>query len=174
MKHLTSSNVLTVSRLICAPLILPWMITYVIGDACLMFSLLASTDYFDGLCARLWRQETSIGAWLDPLADKVLLASVMIPLVSIHSIHWSIALICIVREFVVLAVRHIAALASVSITVSRWGKCKTMMQCMFVVICLTPALREIAWLYSIVATGVIGITIGSMLEYLYRLTQIRE
>jgi len=166
MKYITTPNCLTCSRLLLAPILIPWAILCFMENACLIFSVLVTTDYLDGFCARLWRQETSLGKWLDPLADKVVLVSVLLPLVSIHLIHWSIAALFIIREFVVLAARHGAALSSVSLSVSWWGKCKTAAQFSYFALCLAvPHYTCLCFSMMILATSV---TIGSMLAYVHQ------
>ena len=165
MKYCTPSNVLTISRLVAAPILLPISISAVWGTSLLLFTMFASTDFFDGYCARLFNQETKLGKWLDPLADKVLLASAMFPLVALHLVHWAVALIFVIREFVVLGLRHVAVVSGISVSVSQWGKLKTVFQFIYLALCLFPAMHDsIRWLFLSLA---LVSTLGSMLHYGY-------
>ena len=171
MKYITPSNCLTLSRLCVTPLILPLSITSCILDPLFIFGLAASTDFLDGWCARTFGQETRLGAWLDPLADKVVLASTLFPLVAMHTVHWAVALLFIMREFVVLAVRHKAALLNVSIPVSRFGKLKTVFQFCYLAVCLSPYLATWTILKQTTLVAAIVATVGSMVQYVYRFIQ---
>lgn len=99
----------------------------------ILFFLFGLTDFFDGYLARKYQQETPLGAMLDHVADKFLLYSTLIALIAAHKIHFFWAIIWIGREFFIMALRIIALENNCSITVSSWGKLKTVAQ----IICLT-------------------------------------
>ncbi len=71
---LTIPNQLTLLRMGLTPLFLILLLSRQEGGALLVFMLAALTDALDGLIARLWKQKTTLGAYLDPVADKMLLA----------------------------------------------------------------------------------------------------
>jgi len=78
-------------------------------------------------------------------------------------------LLFIVREFVVLAARHVAALAHITISVSKWGKCKTMLQFAYLALCLIPDVPEVAYARWVMLIAAVVASVGSMLTYVYRL-----
>ncbi len=165
MKYATPPNCLTLSRLFLAPFIIPWSIITSYINPLVVFSVVASTDMLDGWCARMWSHETTLGKWLDPLADKIVLASVVFPLVYTQVMHWSIALLFMIREFVVLAARHIAALSHVTIHVSRWGKMKTNLQFLYIALCFVDNIPGIAYMRAVALSAAVVVTCGSMLQY---------
>lgn len=95
-----------------------------------LFLLIGLTDFFDGYYARKFGQETGIGKILDPIADKVLLASVFIVLVAIKRLWFFWAVLLIGRELFIGGLRQIACESQIVIHVSWLGKCKTAVQIM--------------------------------------------
>ncbi len=77
---LTPANQLTLLRLLLVPVFVICMLYNMPGWALLVFAAAGVTDLFDGLVARLSGQSTELGAWLDPMADKLLLLSMFIML----------------------------------------------------------------------------------------------
>jgi CDP-diacylglycerol--glycerol-3-phosphate 3-phosphatidyltransferase len=96
----------------------------------LVFMAAAVTDAFDGYLARKWNQTSAFGAFLDPVADKLMVCAALIVLVSMQRVHPIIALVIIGREITISALREwMAAIgASSSIAVSSIGKFKTIAQ----------------------------------------------
>jgi cardiolipin synthase len=80
MSQLTIANQLTILRIVLVPLFVVLMLYDKLGAALTVFVIAGVTDALDGLAARLAGQRTSIGAWLDPAADKLLLTSTFIML----------------------------------------------------------------------------------------------
>jgi len=96
--------------------------------AALIFCAASITDVLDGYIARLQKSETAVGKLLDPLADKVLINSVMIMLIPLGRIPaWMVALI-VAREVAVTGLRGIATMQGLVIAASSWGKAKTILQ----------------------------------------------
>jgi len=102
-----------------------FMITYNQIIACLIFIIAAWTDSLDGYLARKHKLVSNLGKLLDPLADKLLVASVLISLVEMDKLSALVAIIIISREFAVTGLRQIAVLEGVVIPASNWGKWKT-------------------------------------------------
>lgn len=133
--------ILTYIRLIGSPIILPFLLAYLLPynitwlncSLAILFFLFGLTDFFDGYLARKYQQETPLGAMLDHVADKFLLYSTLIALIVAHKIHFFWAIIWIGREFFIMTLRIIALEKNFPITVSSWGKLKTVTQ----IICLT-------------------------------------
>jgi len=125
---------LTLSRIIAIPVIVA--LFYVDGVAvryfvCAIFTAACVTDYFDGYFARAWRQTTNIGRFLDPIADKLLVASVILLLVAFDRISGLLvlpALVILCREVLVSGLREFLAEIRVGMPVSRLAKWKTGIQ----------------------------------------------
>lgn len=94
----------------------------------LLFAILATTDFLDGYLARRLKKETVLGAVLDPIADKILVASVCIALVQLQLLFWLWAIIIIGRELVITGLREYALTQGFSLPVSVWGKYKSALQ----------------------------------------------
>ncbi len=103
-------------------------ITYNQIIAALIFIIAASTDGLDGYIARKNKQVTNLGKLLDPLADKLLVAAVLISLVDMQKLDAWIAIVIISREFAVTGLRQVALLEGKVMAASKWGKWKTGVQ----------------------------------------------
>lgn len=96
--------------------------------ALLLFIILSFTDFVDGYIARKYNQVSDLGKFLDPLADKVLVSSAMIMLLTVHLFPaWAI-IAMLIREFVVAGIRMIAASEGIVIAADLSGKIKTILQ----------------------------------------------
>jgi CDP-diacylglycerol--glycerol-3-phosphate 3-phosphatidyltransferase len=91
----------------------------------LLFGLAAATDLLDGYLARKNQQVTKLGILLDPIADKLLVISALIILVDMESIPAWIAIIIIVREFIITGLRIVALSKDIVIPAEKGGKIKT-------------------------------------------------
>lgn len=129
--------ILTWARVIAIPLLVaiyyaPFDNYSAIRDtlATLLFIGAAVTDWFDGYLARKWNQTSSFGAFLDPVADKLLVAACLIVLVHDQRVHGLIALIIIGREITISALREWMASigARTAVAVNQLGKWKTAVQ----------------------------------------------
>ena len=128
------SNALTISRIIVIPIIL--ILIYMKGSlsgwiAFVLFSSAGITDYFDGYFARIRKEISNLGTFLDPIADKLLVASVILILTSkeiISDFEIIPALIILVREMTVSGLREFLAGIKVSVPVSKIAKFKTALQ----------------------------------------------
>ena len=127
------ANKLTILRV----LLVPVFIILVIIDsfwanvlALLVFIAASITDYYDGVIARKQNMITTLGIFLDPLADKLLVTSAFILFVGIYTLNipaWMV--ICIIaREFIITGLRSIAASKNIIIPASMAGKVKTTSQ----------------------------------------------
>jgi len=140
---LNLANKITIARIFLVPVVLFFLlvnvnlgsftlsdftITYTQVIAVLIFIIAASTDGVDGYIARKNNLVTNLGKLLDPLADKLLVASVLIALVEMDKLSALIAIIIISREFAVTGLRQIALLEGKVVAASTWGKWKTAIQ----------------------------------------------
>lgn len=145
MISLNLPNKLTLSRIFAIPAIV-YLVSlgskFMCFIAALLFVLAALTDLFDGYLARRGNQVTTLGKFLDPLADKLLISSVLIMLVQMESISAWIAIIIICREMMVTGLRAIAADEGVVIAADKYGKMKTIFQ----IIALVPLILHYTWL----------------------------
>ncbi|MFZ1418431.1 MAG: CDP-diacylglycerol--glycerol-3-phosphate 3-phosphatidyltransferase [Burkholderiaceae bacterium] len=98
--------------------------------ATVLFVVAAVTDWLDGYLARKWNQTSAFGAFLDPVADKLLVAACLIVLVHDQRVHGLIALIIIGREITISALREWMASigARTAVAVNQLGKWKTAVQ----------------------------------------------
>ncbi len=168
-------NLLTVLRVALIPVIIlffymPFSWSYWATSG--VFALAAVTDWFDGYLARRWEQSTPFGAFLDPVADKLMVAVALVLLVEEHANLWLTlpAAIIIGREIVVSALREwMAELgARAHVAVSNLGKWKTAAQMVALVILLANPAKMTLWVgvgYSLLLVAA-ALTLWSMLQYL--------
>ncbi len=132
-------NILSISRIGVAPvmvLILLWPNRFMSLLAAVVFVLVCITDWLDGYLARRSGNVTSIGKFLDPLADKILIMTALIMLIPPGRVPaWMVALI-VGREIAVTGLRAVAAEGGILIPASPLGKFKTVLQ----IVALVPLL----------------------------------
>ena len=143
------SNILTIIRIAIIPIIV--LCIYLTNPyfgwiAFILFCLAGITDYFDGYLARLRNEVTNFGTFLDPIADKLLVAAVILILTSKGVIKdWDTipALIILLREITVSGLREYLAGIKISIPVSRIAKLKTLLQlCSLALLILSESLTN--------------------------------
>ena len=136
-----------------------------------VFLLASITDYADGLLARRLNLITNFGKFMDPLADKLLVAAALIALTAVGAVHPWVTITIVCREFIVTGVRLIAAEQGVVIAADKTAKLKTVMQIVMVVYCLA-GLQNLSSLFSIIWYVIITITIlltvFSAFNYIYK------
>lgn len=128
-------NVLTYIRIAAVPVVVAllfWPEDFTSRWAALaIYTAAAITDFFDGYLARMWSQQSSMGRILDPIADKLLIAAVLMMLVYVNTIDgmsvWA-AIVILCREMLVSGLREFLAEVHVSVPVSQLAKWKTTMQ----------------------------------------------
>jgi CDP-diacylglycerol--glycerol-3-phosphate 3-phosphatidyltransferase len=140
------ANVITISRILLIPVFLVLLLSGIpqpYGDvaAAAVFILAAATDKLDGYVARRNKQITTLGQFLDPLADKLLIAAALIALVSQGRIAAWVAMLIIGREIAVSVLRIVGVSQGVSIPADRYGKLKTVLQIVYVVYVLVPTAK---------------------------------
>jgi CDP-diacylglycerol--glycerol-3-phosphate 3-phosphatidyltransferase len=174
--HWNLPNTLTWLRILMIPAILVlFYLPYWWKDpaACAAFALAGITDSLDGYYARKWGQTSRLGAFLDPVADKLIVAAALVLIVS-KDPRWFVAMSAIViigREIAISALREWMAEigARGRIKVSIWGKYKTIMQ--IVGLSLLLYRRDLfgipVYKVGLVLTGVgVVLTLWSMILYL--------
>lgn len=168
-------NLLTVLRVALIPVFILFFylpLSWSYWAASGVFALAAVTDWFDGYLARRWEQSTPFGAFLDPVADKLMVAVALVLLVEEHANLWLTlpAVIIIGREIVVSALREWMAEvgARAQVAVSNLGKWKTAAQMLALVILLANPPQLTVWVglgYVLLLVSA-ALTLWSMLQYL--------
>jgi CDP-diacylglycerol--glycerol-3-phosphate 3-phosphatidyltransferase len=116
--------------------------------ATILFFIASLTDTIDGQLARKQGIVTNMGKFLDPIADKLLVTSVLIALVQINKISAIVAIIIICREFIVTGIRLLAADKNVVISASNLGKVKTVFQIIAIIIVMLEIQLSISFANS--------------------------
>ncbi len=128
-------NILTVSRILSIPVVIGFLVF--MADplaswlAFSVYTYACVTDFFDGYLARAWHQQSAFGRFLDPIADKLLVASVLLVLVGIDRVSGLTVLpaaVILCREILVSGLREFLAEVDVSVPVSQLAKWKTLLQ----------------------------------------------
>jgi CDP-diacylglycerol--glycerol-3-phosphate 3-phosphatidyltransferase len=147
-------NLLTLIRIFLVPLVVAALVQQnlrlqvgnkllVANDffAVTVFLAAALTDLLDGYLARRWKQVTTVGTLLDPVADKLLISAALISLVEIRLLPGWMVILIIGREFGVSGLRSIAAAEGYTIKAGELGKSKMMLQ----VVGVTLVMLSIRW-----------------------------
>jgi cardiolipin synthase len=180
VRNLTLANQITMLRIALIPAFVLFVIYGELGAALLVFIVAGLTDALDGLIARWTGQRTSLGAWLDPMADKLLLLSTFIVLtvpsipLANHLPVW-LTVVVISRDIVIVAVVAVVnlAVAPRTFTPSMLGKVTT----------ATFILTSVAILYfnylgeksAVVTVGIwvcLGLTLVSSADYFFRMRRL--
>jgi len=142
------------------------------GIALAILIVAGMTDGLDGLLARSLNQKTALGAYLDPIADKLLLSSSFVVLALNHSISWWLATLVLSRDIILLT-----AAAVILVVVgyrpfppSMYGKATTALQILLVFVVVLLAVTEWPWLQgvrNIVVYLVAGFTVFSGFHYCF-------
>lgn len=188
----TPANIVTLVRICLVPVFVvailsPWPAYFGLEDddvvkawvAAAVFVLLASTDGVDGYLARSRGEVTDFGKFMDPLADKILVAAALLSLIELGVLPSWPALIILAREFIVSGIRMVAASKGTVIAASWYGKAKTVTQIIAIVLfivkdgvvyidplqSLSSPLYLVSWAMMFIA---LALTIVSMLDYLVK------
>lgn len=154
---LTLPNLLTLSRIVMVPLLVgflwwpEWRVGYGIGFA--LYCLMGITDYFDGYLARSQGTVSKLGVFLDPIADKIMIAAVILILAGrgvITDLHLIPALVILVREIAVSGLREFLGGIQVSMPVSKLAKWKTTLQLGALgFLIFAPIMPQWAWVHPV-------------------------
>lgn len=189
----TPANVVTIIRILLVPvfvaaMLAPW--PYWIPDwdeaalwkpwiSAFLFALLSCTDAVDGHLARSRGEVTNFGKFVDPLADKILVAAALLTLVELQILPSWVALVILTREFIVSGIRMVAAAQGIVIAASWYGKAKTVFQIIAILLfiikdstlllslheTLEPTLYIVSWVVMSIA---LILTVLSMLDYFFK------
>jgi CDP-diacylglycerol--glycerol-3-phosphate 3-phosphatidyltransferase len=187
---LNPANTVTVTRMVLIPVFLVVMLAdwprylnvpstaYALRPiiAAAVFALLAATDGVDGYLARSRNEVTTFGKFIDPLADKLLVTAALLALVELSVLPAWIALVIISREFIVSGLRMVASAEGTVIAASWYGKVKTVLQIIAIILfimkdssLLTQLGPDVVRLVQATSWTVMGaavvMTIVSMIDY---------
>ena len=171
-------NSLTILRIFFVPLLVAALVEepfsvrvagYVVTQEWLTLAIFlsaAATDLLDGYLARRWRQVTTIGTLLDPIADKLLVSAALISLVQVRALPGWMAILIIAREFAVSGLRSIAAAEGYTIRASDLGKTKMLSQ-VAAISCLVLSIRHPALHFPgmLLMWGVVFFAVISAMSY---------
>lgn len=167
-------NTLTLLRILTIPFFLECLAYHLYWEALVIFAIGGLTDFLDGLTARWMNQQTALGAYLDPVADKLLVFTSFIMLGSIGGIPTWLVVIVVVRDLLIVvgyAIVYFLVSEPLQVRPSRIGKWSTTFQ--LLTLALALALLHDATLFSAdVLTFFVGVTALATLvsgaQYLYR------
>jgi CDP-diacylglycerol--glycerol-3-phosphate 3-phosphatidyltransferase len=164
---LNAPNLLTLGRIALIPVflaLLTWENRRNSFLAAAIYSAAALSDWLDGWLARVSGKVTTLGKFLDPLADKVIVLSALVELVRLGRAPVWVVVIIIAREFLISGLRTIAVSEGLVIAASQGGKWKTSLQLTGVICLMLHYHYSIDYLFGIVMTDFQAV--GSMLLYL--------
>ena len=136
-------NILTIGRIIIVPIfVATFFLPGFFGELIpfFLFVLASFTDYLDGLLARIFKEESKLGELLDPIADKIIVATALILLVmdgTIKNYEVIAAIIILTREILISGLREFLAKGQVNLPVSGLAKLKTFLQMFSISLLLT-------------------------------------
>jgi cardiolipin synthase len=136
-------NILTIGRIIIVPFfVLAFYLPGFYGDltAFALFVIASFTDFLDGMLARMMGEESKLGELLDPIADKIIVATALILLVMSGTIkHYEViaAIIILTREILISGLREFLARGQIKLPVTNLAKLKTFLQMVAISLLLT-------------------------------------
>lgn len=163
-------NVLTLVRVLLAPVMVILLLRDMFTMALLVFAIAGLSDGLDGLIARLLNQRTTLGAYLDPAADKLLLTSAFVCLAILGVLPPWLTVIVIARDVVI-----VLGLAILTLTEKKYkidptmiSKCTTTVQLLMVLLSLyDPTHSKLAMLFPVMVWATAILTVASWLHYIY-------
>lgn len=133
-------NKLTVLRVILIPVFLVALFLAPVPTnryvAVLIFIVASLTDLLDGKIARKYNMVTNFGKFMDPLADKLLVMSALVSMVALEDLPTWVAIVILAREFAITGFRTLAVEAGIVLAASWWGKVKTTVQMVMIIVVL--------------------------------------
>lgn len=164
-------NSLTVLRILLVPVFVAFLLSGRYEYALATFLIAGITDGLDGTIARVANQRTLLGAYLDPLADKLLLTSAFITLAFLDLVPLWITILVVVRDLSLMAATLVAKFTAsrVDISPSVLGKGTTLFQLLYIILVVILASRQMDLnLIQPLLYVMVGLTVMSGLHYLYR------
>ena len=172
-------NKLTILRVI---LIVPFVICMLVPRlgaagtyaAVAIFIIASLTDFLDGKIARKYNLVTNFGKFMDPLADKLLVAAALICLNANGTLAAWISIIIISREFIISGFRLVASDGGIVIAASYWGKFKTTFQILMIIVLILDIQNDLFRMLGTALTYIaLALTVISLVDYLYKNIDIK-
>ncbi len=136
--------------------------------AAAIFIIASLTDMLDGKIARKYNLVTNFGKFMDPLADKLLVCSALICLLSNGLISTVVVLIIIAREFIISGFRLVAVDNGIVIAASWWGKAKTISQMIMIILLIA----SFGGIFNVLETAFVSIatvlTVISLVDFIWK------
>jgi cardiolipin synthase len=169
---LTAPNQLTLARLAFLPFIVIKLLDHHYRGALILFIIAGLSDGLDGLLARRLHQQTLLGQYLDPIADKMLLSTVFLVLSIIHQIPWKFTVMVFSRDICILLVSGVLyTIAGLrDFRPSMFGKANTFSQLAAVVFVILLQVDHVRWVWiarTVALRATFMFTIVSGLHYVY-------
>jgi CDP-diacylglycerol--glycerol-3-phosphate 3-phosphatidyltransferase len=146
---LNAPNLITLFRMALIPVYLTFLVYENRHNsfwAALIFSIAAASDWFDGWVARVSGKITTLGKFLDPLADKLIVLSGLVMLIQLGRVPVWVVVLILARELLISGLRTLAASEGLFITASQGGKWKTSLQLSGIIALMTHYQYPIDWL----------------------------
>src|ERR1044071_8511531 len=170
----SAPNLLTLMRLIFVPFVVVAIQQQNYGWALIIFVAAGITDGLDGLLARVLKQKTTLGQYLDPIADKLLLSTMFLMLSIAHIIRWPYTILVFSRDIIILIVCTLLyATGTMKVFRPSWfGKANTVAQIVSVPLALLYQINGSNWArlgkrWSLYLT--VALTVVSGVHYVWRL-----
>ena len=166
----SAPNQLTLLRLIFIPFVVISIVEDRYGWALTLFVLAGLSDALDGLLARLLKQKTALGQYLDPIADKLLLSTLFLVLAFEHRIPWYVTVLVFSRDIGILIVSALLYATNTlrDLRPSVWGKANTVVQVGAILVVLMGAVWPQIWLETARVAGLrltFALTLFSWIHY---------
>ena len=166
-------NKLTVLRVLMIPFFVLFALVDVVPGysnyiAVAIFVIASLTDLLDGKLARKYNLVTDFGKFMDPLADKLLVCSALICLVSMERLPAWIVIVIISREFIISGFRLVASDNGVVIAASYWGKFKTTFQMLMIIVLFLDLGGVFDLIGEILIWAALILTVVSLVDYLVK------
>lgn len=166
-------NKLTILRVVLIPFFLvALMVDGIPGGkwiAAAIFCIASITDTLDGQIARRHNLVTNFGKFMDPLADKLLVCSAMIAMIELGRLPAWVVIIIIAREFIISGFRLVASDNGVVIAAGWWGKIKTVVQMVMIIVLICDFGGKVVLIIeNVLIYAALALTVISLLDYLIK------
>lgn len=170
-------NKLTVLRVVMIPFFVAFLLFDITGAAdkwiaLAIFCAASLTDMLDGKIARKYNLVTNFGKFMDPLADKLLVCTAMICLVSMDKLNVIVVLVIIAREFIISGFRLVASDNGIVIAASYWGKFKTVSQMAMVIVLIMDLGGVFEMIGNVLVWVSLILTVVSLVDYIAKNKQV--
>ena len=170
-------NKLTVLRVVMIPFFVAFLLFDITGAADKWIALAICcaprlTDMLDGKIARKYNLVTNFGKFMDPLADKLLVCTAMICLVSMDKLNVIVVLVIIAREFIISGFRLVASDNGIVIAASYWGKFKTVSQMAMVIVLIMDLGGVFEMIGNVLVWVALILTVVSLVDYIAKNKQV--